>query len=136
MFLKERFEVIVNVVTQLTETAGRIKVFLSVLHIQKQSSGGVLKDAGKFTGKHLSQNLFFNKVASWGLQLYYKRDSGTAFFLGILRNFLEHLFYTTPLGDCFLSVESCNARISFGVISAFCDSSGAAFFSCNFTFQI
>ena len=32
----------------------------------------------KFTGKHLCQSLFFNKVAA-----------------------LEYLFYRTPLGDCF-----------------------------------
>ena len=33
---------------------------------QKQSSGGVLKDFAKFTGKHLCWSLFFNKVG--GLQ--------------------------------------------------------------------
>ena len=31
---------------------------------------GVLKNFVKFTGKHLCQSLFFNKVAAWGLQLY------------------------------------------------------------------
>ena len=29
----------------------------------KQSSGGVLENFAKFTGKHLCQSLFFNKVA-------------------------------------------------------------------------
>ena len=28
-------------------------------------------------------------------------DPGTGVFLSILRNFQEHLFYRTPLGDCF-----------------------------------
>ena len=31
---------------------------------------GVLRNFAKFTGKHLCQTLFFNKVASLGLQLY------------------------------------------------------------------
>ena len=37
---------------------------------------GFLRNFAKFTGKHLCQSLFFNKVAG-------------------------HLFYRTPLGDCF-----------------------------------
>ena len=43
----------------------------------------VLRNFAKFTRKHLCQSLFFNKVT--GLQLYYKRDSGTGVFLPILR---------------------------------------------------
>ena len=35
---------------------------------------GVLRNFAKFTGKHLCQSLFFNKVAE-------KRDSGTGVFL-------------------------------------------------------
>ena len=31
--------------------------------LQKQSPGGVLRNLTKFTGKHLWQSLFFNKVA-------------------------------------------------------------------------
>ena len=40
----------------------------------------VVKNFAKFTGKHLCQSLFFNKVAGLmqlQLQLYQKRDSGT-----------------------------------------------------------
>ena len=43
---------------------------------------GVLKNFAKFIGKHLWQNLFFNKVA--GLQhcnFILKNDSGTGLFL-------------------------------------------------------
>ena len=47
---------------------------------------GVLRNFAKFTGKHLCQSLFFNKVA--GLR---------PVFMWILRNFLEQLFYRTPL---------------------------------------
>ena len=54
------------------------------------------KYLAKFTGKHLYQSLFSNKVASRGLQLCYKRDPGTGVFLWILRSFQEHLFYRTP----------------------------------------
>ena len=71
---------------------------------------GVPRNSAKFTGSTCArisflikvqawgQSLFFNKV---GLQLYYKRDSGRGVFVWILRNFLEHLFYRTLLGDCF-----------------------------------
>ena len=49
----------------------------------------VLKSFTKFTGKRQS------------LQLYEKTDLGTSVFLWILRNLQQHLFYRTPLGDCF-----------------------------------
>ena len=35
------------------------------------------------------------------LQLYQKRDSDTAIFLWILRDFQEHLFHGTTLDNCF-----------------------------------
>ena len=48
----------------------------------------VLRNFAKFTGKHLCQSFFFNKVA--GLQacnFILKNDSGTGLFLRILWNF-------------------------------------------------
>ena len=47
--------------------------------------------------KHPCQSLFFNKVATWGLQLYQKRDSGTSIFLWILRNFSRTFYFTELL---------------------------------------
>ena len=41
---------------------------------------------------------------AWSLQLSYKRDSSAGVFLWLLRNFLEHLFYRTPLYDCFCAL--------------------------------
>ena len=41
------------------------------------------------------------KLHALGLQLYYKRDSGTGVLLWILRNFWEQLFCRTPPDDCF-----------------------------------
>ena len=49
--------------------------------------------------KNLCWRLFFSKVA--GLRLYQKGNSGTGFFLWILRNFSDHFFYRTHSGDCF-----------------------------------
>ena len=47
---------------------------------------------------HTCARVFFSiKLRAWGLQLYSERDSGTGIFLWILQNFLEHLFYRTPL---------------------------------------
>ena len=51
---------------------------------------GVLRNFAKFTGKHLCQSLFFSKVAGLSIER----------FLWFLRNFWEHVFYRTPLGDC------------------------------------
>ena len=42
---------------------------------------GVFRNFAKFTGKHLCQSLFFNKVAGLSLQLYLKKDTGTSVFL-------------------------------------------------------
>ena len=61
---------------------------------------GVLRNFTKFTGKHLCQSLFFNKVADLRLATFLKRGSGIGVFLWFLRNFLEHPFYRTPLDDC------------------------------------
>ena len=62
---------------------------------------GVLRNFAKFTGKHLCQTLFFNKVA--GLRpvtLLKKREFGTGVFLWILWNFYENTFiYRKTLSD-------------------------------------
>ena len=42
---------------------------------------GVLENFAKFTGKHLCQSLFSNKVPGLSLQLYLKRDFGASIFL-------------------------------------------------------
>ena len=58
----------------------------------------VLRNSVKFTGKHLSRSIFFNKVAGLSPATLLKRDSGTGIFLWILRNFkttfyIEHLWW-------------------------------------------
>ena len=53
----------------------------------------------KFTGKHLRQDLFLNKIASQVCNFIKKIDSGTVVFLWILRNFPEHLSDRTSLED-------------------------------------
>ena len=45
---------------------------------------GVLRNYAKFTGKHLCNSLFLNKVAGLSLQLSQKQDSGAGVFLSIL----------------------------------------------------
>ena len=64
---------------------------------------GILRNLAQFTGKHLCQSVFLNKVAGW--------DSGTGVFLWILRNFSENLFYRTPLGDCFWKFPKCGGAL-------------------------
>ena len=78
-------------------------------HWRCSTRKGVLRNFTKFTGKDLSQSLFFNKATGLrpatllGLQLYWKRSPGSGVLMWILRNFWEHLFYRTPLGGCFWS---------------------------------
>ena len=50
---------------------------------------GVLENFSKFTGKHLRQGLFFNKVAGLRPATLLKRDSGAGVFLYILRKDLQ-----------------------------------------------
>ena len=49
-------------------------VIILIFYFKKKSSffceKGVLRNFTKFTGKHLCQSLFFNKVLGLGLQLY------------------------------------------------------------------
>ena len=45
-------------------------------HSKCSEEGGVLENFAKFTGQHLYQSLFLNKVAGLSLQRYLKRDSG------------------------------------------------------------
>ena len=60
-----------------------------------------LRNFAKFTGKHLCQSLFFDKVAGLKPATLLKRDSCFSVFLSILRNFQEHVFYRIPTGDGF-----------------------------------
>ena len=73
----------------------------------------VLRNFAKFTGKHLRQSLFFNKVAGLWPTTLFKKDSGTDVFLWILQNFKEHVFYITPLGDCFSVSQETVLNIQF-----------------------
>ena len=55
--------------------ASDIWISAVILELQKQPlemfyEKGVLKNFAKFTGKHLCQSLFFNKVEGLSLQLY------------------------------------------------------------------
>ena len=56
-------------------------------HLDVFCKKGILRNFAKFSGKHLCQSLFLNKVAGLqlylkrDLQLYLKRDSGTGVFL-------------------------------------------------------
>ena len=72
------------------------------LNLQKQpladlDNKDLLKNVAKYTGKHATQSLFFNKVAGFqpAVLLCQKRDPGTDVFVRILRNFEEQLFYRT-----------------------------------------
>ena len=55
---------------------------------------------------------FLTKLHALGWQLYWKRDFGAGVFPWILQSFKEHLFYKTPLDDCFLSKQFSSTSFS------------------------
>ena len=69
-----------------------------------------MRNFATFTGKHLRLSFFFNKVASFSLQLHYKRDSGTAIFLWIFEISKNTFFHRTPPGDSFWFEETMNVK--------------------------
>ena len=50
-------------------------------HLEVFFKKGVLTNFAKFTGKHLGQNLFFNRVAGLKSETLLKRESVTGVFL-------------------------------------------------------
>ena len=60
-----------------------------------------LKISQNFLENTSARVSFIIKLLAWGLQLYYKRDSGTGAFLWILQNFKLYLFDRTPPNDWF-----------------------------------
>ena len=60
-----------------------------------------LKYFAKFTGKHLCQSLFFNKVAGLRPATLLKKRLWYRCFPVNFAKFLGHLFYRTPPDDCF-----------------------------------
>ena len=48
-----------------------------------------------FAGKHMCWSYFLIKLQGWRTGIVLKRESNASAFLQILRNFLEHLFWST-----------------------------------------
>ena len=62
---------------------------------------GVFRNFAKFTGKHLCQSLFFNKVAGWPATFLKKRFWHRCFPVNFAKFLKTHHFYRTPPGGCF-----------------------------------
>ena len=91
--------------------------YLFMIHdyLQKQPRKGILRNFTKFTGKHLCQSLFFNKVA--GRNFIKKEALAQVFpceFSKISKNtfFTEHLRATASVSG--ISVNLVNQLISHG----------------------
>ena len=89
LFLNELFIFLISY-KLISYRSSRLEVFCKKV---------VLWNFAKFTGKHLCQTLFFNKVGGLRLATSLKHTFSCEF----LRNFKADLFYRTPLGDCFFS---------------------------------
>ena len=70
-------------------------------HLRCVNKKCVFKNFAKLTGNHLLRSLFFNNAFKIFFSNVFFKISYTGFFLSVLRNFWEHLFYRILPGDCF-----------------------------------
>ena len=73
---------------------------------------GVLKKLAKFTGKHLSQGLLFNKVAGLRLATLLKMRLWDMCFPVNFANFLRTLFLKNTSRDCFCTLNEYSMNYS------------------------
>ena len=66
-------------------------------HLRRSVKKGILRNSAKFTGKHLSQNLFFNKVAGWSLATLLKKGFWHRKFSCEFNNISKNKFSTEHL---------------------------------------
>ena len=66
---------------------------------------GILRNFAKFTGKHLCQVLFYNKVAGPEPATLLKKRLWHRCFPMNFAKFLRTLFHRTPLNDCFSTMQ-------------------------------
>ena len=72
---------------------------------------GALRNFTTFTGKHLCQSLFFNKVAGLGSATLLKKRLWHRCFPGNFAKFLRTLFLKNTSGRLFLSVLQCYKKV-------------------------
>ena len=68
---------------------------------------GVLRNFTKFTGKHLCQRLFFNKVSGKGCNFIKKETLAQAFSCEFCEIFKNTFFYRTPLVAASVFTQPC-----------------------------
>ena len=66
----------------------------------------VLRNFTKFTGKHLFQSLFFNKIAGFKPATFLKKRLWHRCFLVNFVKFQKTLFYRTPLDNLFCVLQN------------------------------
>ena len=66
---------------------GQIRVKIRSSRPEVFCKKGILRNFVKFTGKHLCQGFFFNKVTGLRPARLLKKETGAGVFLGILPNF-------------------------------------------------
>ena len=79
----------------------RLSIIYRSSHQRCSLRKGVIRNFAKFTGKHLCQRLFFNKVAGLTPATLLKKRLWHRCFPVNFAKFLRTPFYRTPLGDCF-----------------------------------
>ena len=82
---------------------------------------GVLKNFTKFTGKHLCQSLFFNKVAGLGCNFIEKETLAQMLSCEVCVLFKNTYFYRTTLVA--VSASYIRGNVYFGIIAFSCLSS-------------
>ena len=91
-------------VKKLEDSNKAYKYFLDIRSSHRKCSvtRGVLRNFTKFTGKHLCQSLFFNKVAGLRPAILLKKKLWHRCFPVNFRKFLRTPFLQSTSGGCFL----------------------------------
>ena len=79
-----------------------------------------LRNFAKFTGRHLCQGLFFNKVAGLSLQLYLKKDPGASVFSCEFLEILKNTFLTEQFRMAASTICSIQLQYSIQYSSTIC----------------
>ena len=97
------FSVIPEAAVQINFAVNLARLFRTPIsyYIDNHTQNRCSKNSSKIHGKMLLPASLFNKAAGLRPSFLLKRHFSTGVFLWIMKKFQEHLFYRTPLDDCF-----------------------------------
>ena len=94
---------------QKTPIKGTTFSFVSI-YSKKQPPGDTLKNSTKFTGRHLCQSLFLNKVAGIRPATFLKETLPLVFSYEFCEIFKNNCFFRTPLTAASVLIYFCKVQ--------------------------